>query len=514
QTLAQRIATAIANHPTPKSEVAIAVVDGNDGDRLYANSNAGRAMLPASNMKLVTSATTLDIYGADAVLPTVLATSGASGGEDLVVVGLGDPAFGDAALLARDGREPMDVFDDWADALRDAGVTAVAGDVVVVDAVFDDAFVHPTWSPRNRLAWYGAPIAGVNFNTNCVDFYFEPTTPGRSAEVRTVPPEGGFVWTGTVASRGKDEEHGPVLGKRAEPTEAGWAQYVVRGGVRNAAGPFSKPVDNPRVFFGETLRAALVARGIAVHGEVRINPEGTAAIAANLRQVARHETPLLDVMGRVNTDSQNMMAEGLAKLNGLAYERAVGTADSGGDSGGARGSWGGGHLAAVSFLRQAGIDTATIVCADGSGLSRENRVSAASLADLLGHMLRDHEHGEHYVASLAAAGRTGSLRRRLKELEGRVWAKTGTINGVSALSGYVFSPDGRGPVAAFSVLHNGQGSASAARRQQDAVVRAVADWLDAQPAPAPGKVDPEVEAVIDHLNGLEVSAGSTPEAGR
>ncbi|MEM8738302.1 MAG: D-alanyl-D-alanine carboxypeptidase/D-alanyl-D-alanine-endopeptidase [Planctomycetota bacterium] len=468
-----------------KTTVAVVVRDAHTGQTLFATPNAGEALLPASNQKLLTSATALDIYGPDAKLPTSLVHSGL----DLVAVGLGDPAFGDAALASRLGRTPMSVFDDWAQALRDAGIERVRGDIVVVDTLFDDEFVHPTWSPRNRLAWYGAPIAGINFNTNCVDFFFDPTTPGEAAVVRTVPPAGAFTYTGTVASRGKKDKHGPVLGKRPEPTEAGWSQYVVRGGVTTAAGPYSKPVDDPRVFFAHTLRAALIDRGVTVDGDARVAGSDYAFSGTQTAEIARHETPLLDVLGRVNTDSQNMMAEGLAKLNGLAYARA--TAAQSADRSAAtevRGSWAAGHLAVLSFLRQAGLDPAGVRCADGSGLSRDNRVSAAVLAGVLDHMLREHEHGEHFTASLAVSGMRGSLSRRLGDLEGRVWAKTGTINGVSALSGYVFGEDGR--AAVFSVLHNGRGPASSARRQQDAVVRAVAEWLDARPAAA--VPDPEV----------------------
>ena len=463
--LRERLDQALQQTDPSKSRVAAVVLDPLDGRVLYANTHATEAFIPASNLKLLTTATTLHLYGPDHQLGTVLAIAG----DDLLVIGQGDPAFGDPTLAARDGRTPMSVLDDWADALRDAGVRQIPGDLVVVDPVFDDQLVHPTWSAGNRLQWYGAPVAGVSFNDNCVDFTFVPTGPGRPAEVQTLPPAGGFVVQGQVETRPSKGKHNPVLGKRADPVD-GQSVYLVRGGVTQRAGPYSKPVDDPRRFLGEVLRAHLQRRGIEIAGELRLSTGLSPDQRRGLRVIAEHRTPLTDVLGRVNANSQNLMAEALAKLNGLALARHRGEADP-------RGSWAGGHDAAVAFLQSRGLDTLSVVAADGSGLSRENRLSADVLARLLGHMLAEHPHGEYFLDSLAVSGVKGSLSRRMTQLKGRVFGKTGTINGVSTLSGYVFSP--QGSIAVFSILHNG--SASGFRDQQDAAVAGLADWLATQP---------------------------------
>ncbi|MEL7089752.1 MAG: D-alanyl-D-alanine carboxypeptidase, partial [Planctomycetota bacterium] len=122
--------------------VAVVVIDALTGQTLLTTPNADAALIPASNMKLVTSAAALDLYGPDAELTTKLSISG----DDLVVVGGGDPALGDPDIEAQAGRTPMSVFDDWAQALRRRGVRRIAGDIVVIDAVFDGALAHPTWS--------------------------------------------------------------------------------------------------------------------------------------------------------------------------------------------------------------------------------------------------------------------------------------------------------------------------------------------------------------------------------
>ncbi|MEM9913707.1 MAG: D-alanyl-D-alanine carboxypeptidase/D-alanyl-D-alanine-endopeptidase [Planctomycetota bacterium] len=466
-----------------QAQVAVVVVDALTGETLFANRHANEGFIPASNMKLVTSATSLDLYGPEAELTTTLAIAG----NDLIVIGTGDPGFGDPTLAARQGRTAMSVLDDWATALRDAGVVRIRGDLVVIDTVFDDELFHPTWSAANRLQWYGAPVAGVNFNDNCVDFTFVPTTRGKAATIETVPPVAGdgFVIRGKIESRGDGGEHAPVLDKRPTP-DKNRSVYAVRGGITQTAGPYSRPVDDPRRFLGETLKAHLATHGITVRGDVRLADRIDARTAQRSRVIAKHQTPLVDVLGRVNTNSQNMMAEALAKLNGWAHELHQGNDE-------ARGTWAGGHAAAVAFLQSQGIDTQAVVSADGSGLSRENRVSAAVLAQLLETMLTEHEHGEHFLNSLAISGTRGSLVRRLQSLNGRVYAKTGTIRRVSTLSGYVFAENGR--VAIFSIMHNGNGSGF--RGQQDRAVEAIAAWLEGQPAVE--IEDPEVIEAMEHV---------------
>ncbi len=479
-----------------KSNVSAVVLDARTGQTLYANAHANDGFIPASNLKLLTAAVTLDTYGPEAKFTTTLAVAG----DDLVVIGTGDPGLGDPTLAAKNNRTAMSVLDDWATALRHAGIVRIPGDLIVIDTVFDGQLVHPSWSENNRLQWYGAPVAGVNFNNNCVDFTFAPApapgnniAPGNNALVETVPPAGGFVVQGKVQAVGKDGKHSPILGKKPAP-ENGQSVYVVRGSVKTTAGPYSKPVDDPRMFLGQALKAHLATRGIEVVGKVRLDTQVDARLAQQSRVMATHQTALVDVMRRVNTDSQNMMAEALAKLNGWANELRQGDPD-------ARGTWAGGHAAAIAFLQRRGIDTTSVIAADGSGLSRDNRVSAAVLAQLLDHMLREHEHGEFYLDSLAVAGVSGSLERRLQDLAGRVYAKTGTINGVSALSGYVFAENGH--IAAFSILHNGP--AAGFRQQQDRAVQAIAAWLNAQPAVAID--DPEVIEAMEHVGLLASTPG-------
>ena len=463
--LSGKVSAALEPGDADGLRLAMRVVDALTGEVLLETGTADQAFIPASNMKLVTSATCLDLYGPDYGLTTTLALRG----DDLWIIGTGDPALGDPSLEEDRGRNTMSVLDDWVRALKQRGVSSIEGDLVVCDPVFDNQFTHPKWHPGNLLYWYGAPVAGVNFNDNCIDVTFVPSEQGKPASLEVIPPAGGFQIRGEALSA---EEHAPQLAKLPNTPKP---VYKVSGTVGRRGGPYSKPVNNPRLFLGEALKAHLQANGIAVAGQVRVSTDSAPAIAES-ETVAVFTTPLTDVLGRVNTNSQNMMAEALAKLSGLAHDRAQGVADP-------RGSWASGHEAAVAFLSDAGVDPSTLVADDGSGLSHHNRLSAELVTDLLLHMLNEHEHGEHFVNSMAISGVRGSVRNRMKDITGRVYAKTGTISRVSALSGIVFAENGR--VAVFSILHNGfEGSQTPYRKQQDDAVLALYEWLENQGPPS------------------------------
>jgi D-alanyl-D-alanine carboxypeptidase/D-alanyl-D-alanine-endopeptidase (penicillin-binding protein 4) len=174
---------------------------------------------------------------------------------------------------------------------------------------------------------------------------------------------------------------------------------------------------------------------------------------------------LSDVLRRIGKDSQNLFAECLLKRAGFAFARRQRQLDP-------RGSWTWGGSAVFDTCRRAGIDTAGLAVADGSGLSRENRCTARQLALLL-QWLHGQPHAELFQESLSVAGSDGSLRKRLKDLRGRVYSKTGTMKGVRALAGYVYAANG--DAYAFATIFNGYKGGSAPYKEiQDRLCRILA----------------------------------------
>ena len=239
--------------------------------------------------------------------------------------------------------------------------------------------------------------------------------------------------------------------------------FQLRGTVARGTTLDPASCGDPTTFFGHALAQALERRGIQVRGGfVRRTadmpaPGASAPTTTPPSALATHTTPLADVLWRCNTFSQNLFAECLMKSL-AAYEpdgRRSGTPGSGdGARGGTPGSWAGGEAVVRATLGNLGVDLSGAELRDGSGLSHADRATAAQLTRLL-IVMRRHRCADEFVGSLAQPGEEGSMNHRYDDpaLRGRLRGKTGTLQGVHALAGYLTRPDGT--VLAFALLING-----------------------------------------------------------
>ncbi|MFP4144736.1 MAG: D-alanyl-D-alanine carboxypeptidase/D-alanyl-D-alanine-endopeptidase [Phycisphaeraceae bacterium] len=447
-----------------KTRVAVMATDLTTGQPL-ARIGADQPMRPASNMKLITTAAALDILGSDFVFRTELAlVEPAEPGQhpDLLVRGGGDPAFGDPRLLEEfgEGIEDLeDLLDQWADAVSSTGRTRFAR-LVVDDRVFDRQLVHDAWPKDQLINWWCAPVAGINIHQNRFNVLPIPTDPGQPPQVELFP-HASYLAPGEAR-----RVNWPATGNRAVTgnrdafwvsREPGSPGLVYHGTVKNQAyAPLEIAMYDPPMLFAHMLAARLGERGIEVGEVVRVERDEMFD-DARLLHVVRTSLPL--VMLRTNRDSQNMFAEALLKRMGRVYT-------------GMAGSWSNGPSAIRQFLRsRLGPASAAVRISDGSGMSRDNRVTARLMVELLESIHHDPalEKARLFRDSLAYVGKTadgervdaGTLERghRLRRLQPGSWvfAKTGYIRGVSALSGYLQVPgeSGQPPrTIAFSVLFN------------------------------------------------------------
>jgi D-alanyl-D-alanine carboxypeptidase/D-alanyl-D-alanine-endopeptidase (penicillin-binding protein 4) len=408
--------------------VSVVVADARTAERLCAR-QPDTPLKPASLMKLLVTAAALDRFGPGFEYRTRVYICH----DEFWVIGAGDPALADPRIAERYGRSRTDLFDEWAEALHRLGIHRL-GRIVLDDSVFDRQWRHPDWPIAEATQWYQAPVGGLNLNDNCLDAVAEPL----GAQVRlTTQPELPQEFILTSLRPGP----GPVPTVERDP-EADVFRFD--GAVRRRTEFDPVAVGNPTVFFGHALRHALIKRGIDVDGPVvrrALTPEATAAATL----LAEHVTRLSDVLWRCNTFSQNLFAECL--LKSLPAYAPDGTRT------GQPGSWSAGTELVRFHLEQLGVPLDGAVLRDGSGLSHKNRLTAAQLVDLLIAMAR-HRHADEFIASLAAPGQEGSMRRRYDEpaLRGRLRAKTGTLQGVRGLAGYAWTPDGQ--MLAFALLDN------------------------------------------------------------
>jgi D-alanyl-D-alanine carboxypeptidase/D-alanyl-D-alanine-endopeptidase (penicillin-binding protein 4) len=405
--------------------------------RLVYARNADRLVVPGSNLKLLTIAVAADVLGWDYRYSTRLDAIGTiSGGVltgDLIVTGSGDPSIGSA-----DGG-PAPVFLEWADTLRQAGIRRVDGRLIGDDNAFEDRGLGTGWAWDNLAAGYSSPAGALNFNENAVVARVTAgSAPGRTARVELSPDGHGLHFRSEVETTASSTA--VDLAFLRTPNDRA---LTLRGTVPLSDTPVLRTasVDNPTQFFVDALALALASRGITIAGGAW-DIDNVDALAVGPRHtVAVHASEPFSVLaGTSLKESQNVYAETFLKTVGRVRS-GQGTSASG--------------LEVVRTRAAAwGIPADALVLYDGSGLSRYNYVSASSIVSVLTHVWQSDVLRGPFVAGLPVGGQDGtlSLRMRGTALSRHVQAKTGTLNHVRALSGFVERQDGERLV--FSIIVN------------------------------------------------------------
>lgn len=420
-------------------DVAVCIVDVESGQML-AGINERIPVIPASNLKLLTSGAALITLGRDFKFQTRFVLDG----EKLYIVGDGDPGFADPKLLEESGISLTEFIDKIVAEITSRGGKSIR-EIILDDRVFDRDAIHGTW-PRKQLdAWYCAPVSGLNFFTNCVEFYISPSSKiGGPPTVRSLPG-GSFIevrnTARTVASDSTD-----IHVSRGDK-----ASYTVSGSVAaklKQSEPIEVTMADPSSIMGMVLADRLSAAGATPAGPPLVRLVNTGETVDLEKTVAIVNTPIESVLRRCNVNSQNLYAESLMKRMGHAIS-------------GQPGSWQNG-AAVVRMLvsERLGSEAGELSLADGSGMSQDNRITVSLLAAWLAALAKDERNGPAFIASMADAT-AGKIADRFKgrKLTNLVHAKTGFISGVQSLSGYVTNMNTNRRVV-YSVILNNTNKAS------------------------------------------------------
>lgn len=460
--LREALDAALARPFLDDAQLGISAIDLASGQTLYQR-NDTVALNPASNVKLVTTAAALGILGPAHRYTTGLwrkdgALSGPTLKGDLYFHGSGDPALVTANLYELAAR------------FRALGIKRITGGVVVDASAFDRDELPPGFDQKNELASYRAPSGAtvVNFNTFVV--HARPGASVGSPILAGVDPPVPGIELRTEATTDAGRRRKLLADYEAE---GDGITLGLRGtlGVDSGAGQYRYPVDDPTRYAGAVLGLMLERNGIKLG---RRKPRA-GSVPRDARLVASHRSAPLGVLIRaVNKFSNNFMAEQILKT--LDASPGPATFE--------------GALARVrTHLEALGVPAAGLSLGNGSGLYDTNRVSPAQLTTLLAAVHRDVRIRPDYMASLSIMGVDGTTRSRLAKSSRRGWVrvKTGTLDGVSALSGYAGAP-GRPPVA-FSILINGirRSETSQARAVQNAVAELLALYAAGEPLVVSGR---------------------------
>src|SRR5713226_727367 len=453
--LERRLAQLVDAPPFDRATWGIVVVDER-GRTLYQR-NADHFSVVAGTSKMVVTATAAVLLPPDYRVRTSLYASGRLDGGvlygDLVVYGRGDPTwsarcFSVDTLPAGACDSAYTAIDAIADSVRARGIRRITGKLVGDGSYFEPTMIHYGWNAWDLTWWYAAPVSGLGFHDNSVDFRIDPGPAVDAPPVIAWAPDLGLI-TFENRARTVAAESASTIGDNFFRTAGGWgirAEGTVALGRKTRVESVALP--DPNLYAARALAASLARRGVAVEG-------GAASTTDSLayRTVRCCVAPLVDFRGRPLPDiifpilnsSQNWFAEMLLKILGRELK--------------GEGSWSAGLGVERGFL-SVFVKTASTAFAleDGSGLAAGNLVTPLAFAKLLAYM-HSHPKGGPFVASLPHAGQPGSLLKRFvgTSLEDRVIAKTGSIDRVNSLSGYIEPANGGGGgrTITFSVQANG-----------------------------------------------------------
>ncbi len=462
---------ALADPNAQKAFLGVLIVDAETKQPLY-ELNADHYFTPASNTKLFTTALALATLGPDYRFRTTIETRGTldPAGRlrgDLVLVGRGDPDFSNRRI-PYDAVNPIDGPSDkplaeLVDAVVAKGVKEIDGDIVGDDSYFPYEPYPEGWAVGDLPEDYGAAVSAICFDDNGLDVKVTPGNQIGAAAWVTVEPWPGYdVYDYGITTGAADSP--PDFHMVAEP---GPKKFLLRGSIPLGRATMDLPaaMPEPADYTAHVLKQMLSARGIRVTGDARAEhapppPENPPTESPSLAPssdapaplvLAEHDSPpLIEIVRVLNKVSENQHAEIL--LRTVAKERT------------GMGSLAGGLAVEQKFLTSIGVALGDVLVADGSGLSRGNLVTPRAVVALLEYV-RQQPWGDAFVTTLPVAGVDGTLEHRLNNTpaEGRIQAKTGSVEHTQAVSGFATTLHGEHLIFSMFDNHNGGPSREAVK---------------------------------------------------
>ncbi len=454
---------------SPKTPAALwgIRIEETDSDEVIYSRNGDTPFIPASVVKLVTTAVALDQLGPDYTFTTHLRfprldlpADGVIRG-DLQIIGGGDPTLGTA-----DGSSGRKILQQWAKRLVKEGVKQINGHIVGVDDIFLDEPLGQGWAWDDEPYHFSAESSGLTVHGGTAGYRIDGNEKQRLRRNQVhLYPDNDYLTTHISIV---DDKH------RVEITRLqGTNHFVVevpRKMRKNPPMSGKVTVKNPTSWTAALFKQALEKAGIKVRGKAVDSDYLRDFKPAEGLVWTHHSKPLKEILSLANKRSINLVAEHLLRASGVQRDKQGEITRSG--------SVNSGLNKVGAFLGEAGIKPYRYKMVDGSGLSRYNLFRPSDLVSLLKAMAR-HPQKKVYRNSLSHAGKDGTLTWRLRgtPLAGRVWAKTGTLSSIRSIAGQMKTPKGK--ELSFAIMVNNYASGSRKIRNRiDQILLKTAEWVD------------------------------------
>ena len=457
QTLADlqsRIRSRLLAPELRRGQVGVKIVSLNSGKVVFEE-NAEKYFMPASNMKNFTVAAALDKLGPDyrfvtsVYAPAMPDSTGTIKGN-LRIFGRGDVSI---STSFAEGNYYQGL-DQLADKIVAAGVKRVEGDLIADETYFTGNPVPGTWEWDDLQWYYGAEVSALPLNDNAIDLSVLPGPVGYQCAVRLNPANAVIRVINQCTTTAAGTLRTLKIEKKIDRNilEISGSLPVGNTGFKG-----SVTVSRPAELFVSLLRERLALKGVTVAGQARVANVKPAAPEQSIEITKLESPPLSLIAAKTMKPSQNMYTETLLwTLGEHARITAAGTPGGGTSALSSTADSSDLGIAAVKkFLTEIGVAPDAIIQHDGSGLSRHNLITPSAVVQLYSYMGRQSKASQAWRDSLTIGGVDGTLRRRFAgtRASGNVRGKTGTIDQVSALSGYVRTASGEELV--FSMVVNG-----------------------------------------------------------
>ncbi len=408
------------------------------GEIIYQR-NAEKSFIPASNMKLFTTAAALTTLGEDFHYTTSLYTNGTikngTLNGDIFLKGSGDPTISE-----RWQKTPTAIFEQWAESLSVKGIREIRGNLIGDDNCFDDDSYGYGWQAKDETYSYAAQFSGLSFNENCVTLTISSgNAVGLSPKISLSPSTKYFLIINEATTT-----NAPY--SIAIERKSGTNTIYIRGNFPFNSSPKKEiiSVENPTLYTMMVFKEVLEQKGIIVKGGVKDIDNNYPVVIfqdyTKMQLLISYVSPSLkEICAVTNKESQNFFAEQLFRTIGSVYHQ--------------QGTMTNSHAVIFPLVSKWGIDTTRTQIVDGSGLSRLNLISPKDIIALLTGMYKEKSFSAFYE-SLPIAGVDGTLKERMinTKAENNVRAKTGWVSYVRSLSGYATSADNE--MFAFAMVAN------------------------------------------------------------
>lgn len=409
-----------------------------------------RQMTPASVMKMITTATALEVLGESYRFPTVVAYDGEIRDGvlqgNLYIKGSGDPSLGSSHFASDRSAwtpEQNTFIPQWIEAVRKAGIRKIEGGIIADESVFDVEGTSLKWVQEDLGSYYGAGSYGISVFDNLYKLTVKPGAVGHRPSIGKSSPDVSFIrFHNYLTSANVRTDSTFIVG--APLADERYLYGVVPAGRESVT--LKGDIPDPSLFLAGYLKKALQQKGVKVEGEAAcyrlLKESGRWSPGERVVLTTTYSPTLKEIVEVTNHVSHNLFADALLKTIGLGYKPAKGEVISLFDRGIKMLRW---HWAAK------GLDLSSLWMYDGSGLAVTDKVSAAFMGDFLYYMATASPASEAFASSLPLSGVEGSVRNFLKGtgLQGKARLKSGSMSRVKGYAGYIQKGSKRYAVALF-----------------------------------------------------------------